>query len=61
MIRRMTETEDALCGKRVSFWDGEYEGECKLPSGHIGDHWDGMSWYDDEDPANLTDHLHESD
>ncbi len=57
----MTETEDALCGKRVSFWDGEYEGECKLPSGHIGDHWDGMSWYDDEDPANLTDHLHESD
>lgn len=35
------------CGHTVYWWDGEYEGECELPSGHGGAHYDGLSWYND--------------
>lgn len=38
----------AICNRFVSWWDGEYEGNCELPEGHEGPHWDGMSWFDDE-------------
>ena len=37
-----------LCGKTVYWWGGEYEGECELGEGHEGDHFDGLSWYDDD-------------
>ena len=37
-----------LCRAFAYWWDGEYEGECELPKGHEGDHWDGLSWYDDD-------------
>lgn len=40
--------EPKPCGRSVYWWEGEYEGECKLPEGHKGDHFDGLSWYDDE-------------
>lgn len=36
------------CARFVSWWDGEYEGECELPEGHGGPHFDGLSWYDDD-------------
>jgi hypothetical protein len=45
-----------LCGKHVYWWDGEYEGDCELPEGHEGDHWDGRSWYDDD--GNMTGYEH---
>ena len=41
-------SEPKPCGRRVYWWDGEYEGECQLPKGHEGDHFDDLSWYDDE-------------
>lgn len=41
-------SDDDLCGKFVYWWDGEYEGECELPEGHDGPHFDGLSWYDDD-------------
>lgn len=37
-----------VCGKFVSWWDGEYEGTCELPEGHAGPHYDGISCFDDE-------------
>lgn len=37
-----------LCGKSVSWWDGEYDGECELPKGHHGPHYDGISCFDDD-------------
>lgn len=37
-----------VCGRFVSWWAGEYEGNCELPDGHDGDHWDGLSWFDDD-------------
>jgi hypothetical protein len=36
------------CGKFVYWWDGEYEGNCELPSGHDGPHFDGLSWFNDD-------------
>lgn len=46
----MTDTNVSAkqCGVTVYWWDGEYEGECELPEGHDGPHFDGMSWYDDD-------------
>lgn len=41
-------TEVKRCAQFVSWWDGEYEGECELPEGHRGPHFDGLSWYDDD-------------
>lgn len=38
----------SVCGKAVFWWDGEYEGECELPEGHEGDHFDGLSWFNDD-------------
>lgn len=37
-----------VCGHLVYWWDGEYEGECELPAGHDGPHFDGLSWFDDD-------------
>jgi hypothetical protein len=44
------------CDRFVHWWDGEYEGNCELPKEHDGDHWDGTSWFDDDNGC--TDHLH---
>jgi len=34
----------------VSWWDGEYEGNCEMPEGHSPDnlHYDGMAYFDDD-------------
>lgn len=45
------------CREPVSWWDGEYEGNCELAEGHDGDHFDGMSWYNDDHER--TDDLHQ--
>lgn len=45
-----------LCEQPVSWWDGEYEGNCELPEGHEGDHYDGMSWYNDDHDNTDLDH-----
>lgn len=37
-----------ICGKSVSWWDGEYEGTCELPEGHKGPHYDGISCFNDD-------------
>lgn len=37
-----------LCGRFISWWDGEYEGNCQLAAGHEGCHFDNMTWFDDE-------------
>lgn len=44
------------CHRFVSWWDGEYEGSCELQEGHDGDHYDGLSWYNDD--GECTDHAH---
>jgi hypothetical protein len=44
------------CGREVSWWCGEYEGECELPAGHSGDHYDGLSWYNDDQECTDDDH-----
>ncbi len=37
------------CGKTVSWWEGDYEGECELPKGHLEPfHYDGVSYYDSD-------------
>lgn len=52
-----TDTNTAeLCGFSVYWWDGEYEGDCELAKGHTGDHFDGLSWYDDEQENKDHDH-----
>lgn len=36
------------CDQFVSWWDGEYEGNCELREDHPPDiHFDGMSWFDE--------------
>jgi hypothetical protein len=47
------------CNEFVSWWQGEYEGNCELPKGHDGDHFDGLSWYNDEHEC--TDNAHAED
>lgn len=37
-----------LCGARAYWWDGEYEGECELTERHAGPHYDGVSWFNDD-------------
>jgi hypothetical protein len=49
-------TQVSTCGKRVYWWDGEYEGECELPEGHEGDHYDGLSWFNDDGENTDYDH-----
>lgn len=39
---------EALCAVEVFWWDGQYEGECKLPTDHEGPHFDGLFWYGDD-------------
>jgi hypothetical protein len=36
-----------LCERLVYWWDGEYEGTCELRRNHKGPHFDGLSWFDD--------------
>lgn len=38
------------CNEFVSWWDGEYEGNCEMPEGHRPSnlHYDGMSYFDDD-------------
>lgn len=43
------------CGALLWKWDGEYEGYCELTVGHEGDHFDGVSWFDDDE---FTDYRH---
>lgn len=39
-----------ICYDSVYWWDGEYEGTCELRIDHPpGIHYDGMSWWDDDD------------
>jgi len=40
--------EPEPCGEGVYWWDGEYEGNCELPKGHDGPHFDGLSWFNDD-------------
>lgn len=46
-----------VCGEFVSWWAGEYEGNCELLTGHDGDHYDGRSWFNDD--GDCTDWQHE--
>ena len=37
------------CNKHVYWWDGEYDGDCELPKGHLEPfHYDGVSYFDDD-------------
>ncbi len=45
-----------LCGEFVSWWAGEYEGNCELLSDHEGDHWDGLSWFNNDGECTDSDH-----
>jgi len=52
-----------ICYAFVSWWNGEYEGNCELSPNHDGDHWDGVSWFrEDEDGSMIcTDDEHEKE
>lgn len=39
---------DGGCGRSVSWWGGEYEGNCELTLDHDGPHYDGLFWFDDD-------------
>ena len=52
-------SEPKACGRFVYWWDGEYEGDCERAEGHDGDHFDGMSWYDDD--METRDYHHEGE
>lgn len=38
------------CGRLVSWWDGEYEGNCVMPEDHTPTnlHYDGMVYFDED-------------
>lgn len=37
------------CNMHVYWWDGEYDGDCELPKGHLEPfHYDGISYFDDD-------------
>jgi hypothetical protein len=36
------------CAAPVYWWEGEYDMACELPEGHDGPHFDGLSWFNDE-------------
>lgn len=36
------------CNEFVSWWGGEYEGNCERDPEHEGDHYDGISWFDEK-------------
>src|SRR5690242_9518290 len=45
----MTTPRRKTCYRTLSWWGGEYEGNCELPQDHGGEiHWDGSYWYDEE-------------
>lgn len=46
----------ATCDKHVYWWNGEYDNNCELDTDHEGDHWDGLSWFDDDNEC--TDYHH---
>ena len=47
---------EELCNAFVYWWDGEYEGNCELLEGHTGDHYDGISWYNDDSEDKTDEH-----
>lgn len=47
------------CGHPIYWWDGEYDMNCILPINHEGDHFDGLTWYDDEQNDKSENHEHE--
>jgi hypothetical protein len=52
----VSEAPTPLCGQLVCWWNGEYEDNCELPEGHDGDHWDGLSWFNDDNECTDSDH-----
>lgn len=48
LMRPAAPAPEIPCTSRVTWWDGEYEGECELAEGHEGPHSDGLSHWDDE-------------
>jgi hypothetical protein len=41
--------EIEACNAHVYWWDGEYDGDCELPKGHLEPfHYDGISYFDDD-------------
>lgn len=49
-------SEAGICWKFISAWEGDYEGTCELPKDHAGDHFDGVSWFNDD--GEFTDDQH---
>jgi hypothetical protein len=50
VVEQTEERSTELCGATVHWWDGEYDGECELPKGHLEPfHYDGVSYYDDDE------------
>lgn len=52
----MRNNDTIKCHYPVYWWDGEYEGNCELPEGHTGDHYDGLSWYNDDEEDKTWEH-----
>jgi hypothetical protein len=48
-----------LC-RRFAYWfvsqEGDFAVTCELPKGHDGDHWDGLSWFNEDTECTDEDH-----
>jgi hypothetical protein len=49
------------CNAPVYWWEGEYDMNCIRLEGHEGDHFDGLSWYDDDMTPKDDDHEEKPD
>lgn len=43
------------CNAHVYWWKGEYDMNCERPEGHEGAHYDGLSWFNDENEEVIPD------
>jgi hypothetical protein len=50
---------ERVCQGHAYWWEGEYEGDCCLQLRHTGDHFDGLSWFNNNNED--TGHLHGAD
>lgn len=50
-FKTVDDDDPLVCGRYVSWWNGEYDGSCIRLKGHSGHHYDGISCYDDDGDA----------
>lgn len=49
-----------VCEEHVYWWNGEYDDNCKLPERHEGDHFDGLSWFNNDNECTDDEHFNQA-